>query len=388
MARLACSLPRPFKPDDPFYFQWHLTGRCNLRCRHCYYDREPAEPGVDEILAMLDAIRTFRCREALGRARLQIAGGEPLLSPHLFLVLEWAKAEGLPVRILSNGLLVDRAAARALSGAGCNLVQLSLDGLEQKHDEWRGPGAFAAVRAATRFLREAGIRVTWAMTLASRNLDDLPDVLELASHEADRFAFSRLVPCGTARHEPPEPLSSEETARAFRTVWDFRRRGTSLELPLRDPLWQLFFSHDRPSPYAGGCSAGYNGICLEADGSVFPCRRLPLLLGNVLRDDLGSLWRHPTMQALRDRDRLRGACGRCLNRWRCGGCRAIARGIGGDAFGPDPQCFDRPGFAVNLHRAVRLFLEQQDLARGATDRGENGKSPADGHEPPREGWGG
>lgn len=362
MARLACDLPRPFKPGDAFYFQWHLTGRCNLHCRHCYYEQEPAEPDRSAIAEAFAAIRSFREGEGIGRARLQIAGGEPLLSPHLFFVLEQARSAGLPVRILSNGVLVDPAIARALAAADCKLVQLSLDGLREKHDEWRGPGVFEQVRVATRILRAEGIRVTWAMTLASRNLEDLPGVLELASREADRFAFSRLVPCGAARHARPEPLSIEQTAQAFRTVWDFSRRGTSLELPLRDPLWHLFFAHEKPSPYAGGCSAGYGGICLEADGTVFPCRRLPLPLGNVLTDDLRRLWRHPTMEALRDRDRLRGACGRCLNRWRCGGCRAIARAVGGDPFGPDPQCFDRPGFLRNLHRAMRLWLEQGSLA--------------------------
>lgn len=371
MARLACPLPRPFKPDDAFYFQWHLTGRCNLQCRHCYYEQEPVEPGRPEITTAFAAIQSFRQREGIGRARLQIAGGEPLLSPHLFHVLEQAKAAGLPTRILSNGVLIDRVAARALASSGCKLVQLSLDGLEQQHDEWRGSGVFSAVRTATGFLREAGIRVTWAMTLAARNLADLPGVLELASREADRFAFSRLVPCGAARHSRPEPMSAEETARAFQTVWDFRGRKTSLELPLRDPLWHMFFSHDRPSPFAGGCSAGYGGICIEADGSVFPCRRLPLSLGNILHDDLSLLWNHPTMIALRDRDRLGGACGRCLNRWRCGGCRAIARAIGGDAFGADPQCFDHPGFMANLHRALRLLIEHNQLATGKGTAGES-----------------
>jgi sulfatase maturation enzyme AslB (radical SAM superfamily) len=47
----------------------------------------------------------------------------------------------------------------------------------------------------------------------------------------------------------------------------------------------------------------------------------------------------PLMQALRDRNRLAGKCGKCRLRWLCGGCRGIAYAISDDPLAEDPQCF-------------------------------------------------
>jgi radical SAM protein with 4Fe4S-binding SPASM domain len=94
-----------------------------------------------------------------------------------------------------------------------------------------------------------------------------------------------------------------------------------------------------------GCAAGTAGLTIHPDGNVTPCRRMPVSLGNVKKDSIREIWSSsPVLQALRDRNRYQGKCGRC-GRWaQCRGCRAIAyawsRSLGEDNFlADDPQCF-------------------------------------------------
>lgn len=95
----------------------------------------------------------------------------------------------------------------------------------------------------------------------------------------------------------------------------------------------------------GGCAAGVSGLTILADGTVVPCRRLEIPIGNVRRDSLRELWvTSKVLARLRDKRKYGGRCGSC-ERWAdCRGCRAIAwafsRANGDDDFlAEDPQCF-------------------------------------------------
>ena len=96
---------------------------------------------------------------------------------------------------------------------------------------------------------------------------------------------------------------------------------------------------------AGGCSAGVAGLTILADGVVVPCRRLHLPLGKAGQDSLREMWAaSPVLEALRDKSRYAGKCGKCARWADCRGCRAIAyefaKSQGTEDFlAPDPQCF-------------------------------------------------
>ena len=341
---------RRFTDADPFFLQWHVTDRCNLACAHCYRDRAPREPTSAELRSIWRNFLALRDQLPQARVRVQLAGGEPLAAEHIWEVLALAAGDGVPVRLLSNGTLVTAASARRLKTAGCRVVQVSIDGDEAAHDARRGAGSFRAALAGIRRLRAAGIEVTVAMTLARDNLAALPAVLDLAAREADRFGAHRLVPCGRAADAAGQLLAPAELRQAYDRIAAFRAAQPQIDVPRRDPLWQAYCDCPHDDGKVAGCSAGWGGICIDTDGTVTPCRRLPVALGNALRDDLTGLWCGVTMARLRARDDLRGRCGACDLRWRCGGCRAIARAVTGDMLAADPQCFYRPS---RLRRGAR-----------------------------------
>ena len=87
-------------------------------------------------------------------------------------------------------------------------------------------------------------------------------------------------------------------------------------------------------------------MTLLPDGTVYPCRRLPVPIGNVTRDSLRELWvSSPVLESLRDKQQYRGKCGRCKRWAACRGCRAIAYAASEnpkDFLAEDPQCFFSP----------------------------------------------
>jgi len=96
---------------------------------------------------------------------------------------------------------------------------------------------------------------------------------------------------------------------------------------------------------SGGCAAGVSGLTILPDGTITPCRRMPVPIGNVKRDSLREVWAtSETLKALRDKSMYQGKCGKCAKWSACRGCRAIAlaysRAHGeGSYLSEDPQCF-------------------------------------------------
>ncbi|MBN2143383.1 MAG: radical SAM protein [Candidatus Aureabacteria bacterium] len=337
-----------FNPDEPFFLQWHITDQCNFNCVHCYRDSIKQDLSYDGLKRVFSNFERLRALMHQKKARVQIAGGEPLLSGHLFSVLELIANAGFQSRILTNGSLIDPANAKRIKDCGCHIVQISIDGAPDTHDAIRGRGNYQRAVEGAGYLRERDIQVTFAMTLTKRNKAEIGLVFDEARKYANRLSFHRLVPCGRGSDLKKDLLTKEEIKKVFDEIWRLRNSDSSLEIPLRDPLWKPYIRCLNLEPYADGCSVGYGGICIESNGDVYPCRRLPVKLGNALSEELTDIWHSSLLNQLRNRDLLKGRCSTCSLRWKCGGCRAIGLAVKDDMFAEDPQCFCQLSFLENL----------------------------------------
>jgi radical SAM protein with 4Fe4S-binding SPASM domain len=91
--------------------------------------------------------------------------------------------------------------------------------------------------------------------------------------------------------------------------------------------------------FVGGCGASRLYCALEPNGDIEPCVFIPIVLGNILHDDLLDIWHnHPVLKTIRNRENFKGHCGICKHRNICGGCRARAFGYFRDLTGFDPGC--------------------------------------------------
>ncbi|MDA8100671.1 MAG: radical SAM protein [Nitrospiraceae bacterium] len=345
-----------------FLIQWHLTERCNLACSHCYQTGTPgSELSLEEINETLEEIDEMfgawrRAYDVSIKPSFNITGGEPLLRPDLEQVLGLLHARSYETFLLTNGTLIDRTRARRIAELGVKGAQVSIEGCEEIHESVRGPGSFERASDGIEHLLDAGVPVTLNVTLSRLNAKSMKKVVRFASHiGAQRLGFSRLVPAGKAAGLGQAMLSAAEVRSLYEEL--FATDIPGLEIVTGDPVAaahrrERSMKHpgrrkrDRTGGVpSGGCSAGVSGLTLLADGTVVPCRRMPLPIGNVRTHSLRELWAaSPVLEALRDKSRYSGKCGSCGHWEECRGCRAIAyadalaRGSG-DFLSDDPQCF-------------------------------------------------
>ncbi|MBI4844816.1 MAG: radical SAM protein [Nitrospirae bacterium] len=344
----------PIKHNFDFFIQWHLTERCNLRCRHCYQSKrgndEMALPEIKEALCEIaETINIWK--ELYGidfSSSFNITGGEPLLRDDIFEILKEVSKPGFEVFLLTNGILADKDTAFRLREAGVKGVQVSIEGTDEIHDSVRGKGSFSASAKGIGNLLNAGLEVTVNATLSELNARHFMEIFRLAAClGVHKLGFSRLVPSGRGRDIAEKMLSAESAAELYKKI--FSIESGSLEIVTGDPVasqsrkkFEASQIGDIPS---GGCAAGISGITILPDGTLLPCRRLDVPIGNIRRDSLREVWAgSEVLQALRDKKLYKGRCGNC-ERWSdCRGCRAIAfaySGLSGtgDFLAEDPQCF-------------------------------------------------
>lgn len=312
--------------------QWHITHRCNLRCRHCYqedYAREMSREALWEALARYER---FLKAEGL-HAQINLTGGEPLAHPDFFRLAEEIRRRGHRLAVLSNGTMVDAEAARQLALLKPEFVQVSLDGTTRIHDRIRGAGSFLRAMEGIDRLKSRGVPVQVSFTAQRENRKSLPALaLICRAHGVDKLWFDRVV--------IPE---EEDTAHLSLGAEEFRRLvRTAQSLERFTPLRCVRSLQSAPDAEGScyRCGAGGNLLILLADGTLMPCRRLPYEIGNLFDGELkDTLENSETMRALRDAP-VPAACAGCVRAEQCrGGARCITCARTGSWEGRDPDCW-------------------------------------------------
>ncbi len=337
-----------------FFVQWHLTERCNLSCTHCYQTGKGSdETPLEDIKATIGEIEEMlkAWSDAYGidfRPSFNITGGEPFLHRDLFEILEDLRRRHFDVYLLSNGTLINEEKARLLSWLGVKGVQVSIEGPEAVHESIRGKGSFVSSLRGVRHLIDAGVAVSLNATLSGINAAYFREMIDLSlSLGVQKLGFSRLVPSGRGADLLNKMLPKETVKRMYEQIFSHKANG--LEIVTGDPVAVQLASpcdgSDSGSFPTGGCAAGVSGFTILADGTMTPCRRLPISVGNVRKDALREVWATSgVLEALRDRSGYKGKCGACKRWANCRGCRAIAYAYScaqgeKDFLAEDPQCF-------------------------------------------------
>ena len=342
-----------------FVLQWHLTARCEYNCQHCYMHDEPTykselanELDFDNCIKIIDDFDKTLNHWGL-KGEVNFTGGDPLIKEGVFEIIKYARGKNISIGILGNPDKIDYGTAKKLKDLGVSRYQISIDGLEKTHDNLRGKkGAFKKAIGAIHILEDVGIPSVAMFTLSRVNSHELIDVIRLVDEEGvSIFDFARLVPIGAGKNLRDETLTSKEYRQLLLGVLEEYRRlkekGSKTFFGRKEHLWLLLYQElgllkplpsDKETIFSG-CGIGINLLVILADGTVYPCRRLPIKIGKVPGQSLFDIFiNSEELNKLRDIGQMK-KCGMCELKQFCRGCPAVAYGATGSYFGADPQCW-------------------------------------------------
>jgi 12,18-didecarboxysiroheme deacetylase len=352
-----------FSKDKKPVVVWNMTQRCNLKCVHCYarsedlsYDNELTH---EQSIAMIDDLAGF------GVPVLLFSGGEPLTHPRLVEYAQYAVKKGMRAVISTNGTLITKEKAKTLKEIGLSYVGISLDGLEETHDLFRGvKGSFKKAIAAIENCKEAGIKVGLRFTINKRNVKDIPGIFDLLEEKnIPRACFYHLVYSGRGSEIAKEDLSHEETRKVLDLIMDRTRDLHDRLLPKEiltvdnhadGPYVYQRLLNENPERAAEvlellemneGNNSGRGIGCISWDGEVHPDQFWrEKSLGNIKDKPFSEIWTNADndfLMKLKDKKHyVKGRCAGC--RWLdicAGNFRARAESVANDPWDSDPACY-------------------------------------------------
>ncbi|NAZ30810.1 MAG: 12,18-didecarboxysiroheme deacetylase [Caldimicrobium sp.] len=352
-----------FSADKKPVVVWNVTKACNLRCIHCYAsaDNRPSENELttEEGFKLLEDLAQFGCPVVL------FSGGEPLVRPDIFDLIAYAVRLGLRAVLSTNGTLIDHVLAKELKKFGLSYVGISLDGIGEVHDRFRGSkGCFEKVVQAIENCQREGLKVGLRFTINKFNAEEIPKVFDFVEEmKIPRICFYHLVYAGRGTKLMEYDLSHEETRKWVDYIIDRTKelhdKGHKVEVltvdnhadgpylylrmkregnPRAEEVYQLLLMN-------GGNNSGVGIGCVSWDGEVHADQFWRhYSFGNVRKRPFSEIWMDtsdPLMAKLKEKKKhVKGRCAKCRFLEVCGGnFRVRAEAATGDTWAPDPACY-------------------------------------------------
>ena len=345
---------------------WNITRTCNLKCIHCYSDSEEkaysGELSTDEGKNLITDLKEF------GIPALLFSGGEPLVRKDFWELADHACKIGLRCTLSTNGVLIDDKTAERIKKLGFTYVGISLDGIGEINDHFRGKdGAFKKAMRGFKNCVAAEQRVGLRLTLTRHNYENLNQIFDFIEREGiQRACFYHLVYAGRARGISGEDLTHEESRHAMDIILerslDYHKRGLNKDILTVDNhvdgpyLYLKLLEQGREGKakqvkemlewngggrYSSGVSFGDIDFLGNVHADQFWMHHS---FGNVRDRKFSEIWldeSDPVMNILKNRlDNLKGKCTKCKFLMMCGGAmRVRADVVYGDPCAPDPACY-------------------------------------------------
>ncbi len=355
-----------FSKDKKPVVVWNMGRRCNLKCVHCYAQSKDIEYQneltTEQGKELIDDLAQF------GAPVILFSGGEPLMRPDLPILAQYARSKGMRAVISTNGTLIDKKMAKVLKEIGLSYVGVSLDGMKETNDRFRGvKGAFDLALQGMRNCHEEGIKVGLRFTINKKNVRDIPAIFDLLEKEKiPRVCFYHLVYAGRGSKLVKEDLSHEESRKTLDLIMDrtkaVHEKGFPMEVLTVDNHCDgpyVYFRLLKEDPERAkevyellqmnqGNSSGIGIACVSWDGSVHADQFWRhYSFGNVKERKFSEIWTdtgNELMKGLKNRKALIKAnadrCARCKWFEICSGnFRVRAEAIYGNVWADDPACY-------------------------------------------------
>jgi PqqA peptide cyclase len=343
----------------PYALLAEVTYRCPLHCPYC---SNPTRMRNDRELTTDEWGRVIREAAALGVLQVGFSGGEPLARRDLAELVHAAREARLYTNLITSGIGLDENRVRELRDAGLDSVQLSF---QSDHadlaDEIAGAHAHQRKLAAAAIIRAAGISLSLNFVIHRRNIDRLPQIIELTETlNAGRVELANVQFYGWAFLNRAALLPTREQVARAREVAAAAKARLAGKIEIFYVLPDYY--ETRPKPCLNGWGQRY--LTVNPIGDVLPCptasSAIPdLRFENVRESALDWIWRESeSFNRFRGTEWMPEPCRSCPQKEiDFGGCRCQAALLTGNAANTDPVCTLSPNRA-----SVDAVLDELNLS--------------------------
>ncbi len=325
---------------------------CNFRCQYCYV------PNPDELKNELtrDEIKDLILQaKNLGARKIIILGGEPMLYPEIFEMMQFIKDNGMAIEMFTNGTNIDKTAAKKLFDYNVTVVLKLNSFKEEIQDKLAGvKGAYKIIWEAFNNLQDAGYPSQESVlgistVICNDNFDELLDLWQWIRDRKLIPYFEMITPQGRARENDVKlEVDSQKVKELFFKISEIDKKQYG-------QVW------DPQPPLVGNKCLRHQFSCVvNSRGFVMPCVGVTIPVGNVRQTKLAEILKDSeVIQNLRNyRPLIKEPCQSCQKVEECYGCRGAAYQLTGDYLASDPLCWHN---VDKQHKIVSLPVEVKDI---------------------------
>ena len=310
-----------------------LTHACNLRCIYCYAESGKAlenELSYSEIIDAVDQAISLGARKII-----VLGGGEPLVYPHLFEVIDHILELGATADLFTNGTLIDKDVADKLYQRNIPIVIKQNSKKTEVQDFLAGKaGSFAAIQKGMKNLIAAGYPdenhpLGIQTIVCKQNYNELPDLWRWARNNGIVPYIETMTMQGRARKNVDLEVPAEKIRELFEKLANIDEEEFGRKWMPRPPL------------AASQCARHEYSCTVCANGDINPCPGVNIPVGNIRLNTLEDIIQSSkVIQDLRKiRLTIKGKCSECELASNCYGCRGHAYQITGDYLAEDSICW-------------------------------------------------
>ena len=322
--------------NSPICLTWEWTYACDLQCVHCLSSsgrRDPDELSTEQMKAVVDQLAEMQV------FYVNIGGGEPMLRPDFFEIVEYCVEKGVGVKFSTNGGRITAETAKRLASMNYVDIQISLDGVDEvTNDAVRGEGTYARVRTAMNHLRDADFgQFKLSVVMTRENVEQVDAYEALANEYGAELRLTRFRPSGRGI-ETWHDLHPTQAQQVELYHWLLARP----QVLTGDSFFHLS-ALGEPLPGLNLCGAGRVVCLIDPVGDVFAC---PFVLHDEFKagsihgeGGFRAVWQTSDLFTSLREPSNPGACGSCGSFDACGGgCMATKFFTGLPLDAPDPEC--------------------------------------------------
>jgi radical SAM protein with 4Fe4S-binding SPASM domain len=322
-----CLLRVISKSVKPVQIIQYVTGRCNLRCSHCFYketldSKDPGEMSVDNIV-----MKTASVAPVLWYS---ITGGEVFIRKDFSeLVLKiHEKIRPKFFSLPTNGWYTKKTYEGVLKVLqrlknGNLILFFSIDGPQDVHDEIRGLNSYKKLQETISKLKllqtiYSNLYINIVITVQHQNYMYFPKLINDIQDEFKPTAISiNLLRYHSLKSEKLEDYILDSYEKAI-NEYDKHRNKNSYNFIFNSIIKakeknqkKIILNAARHDKFTTPCSAGKLSYVVMENGDVKPCEILDNVYGNIKKDSFSSIINNKNTVASENRNWIKDTKCRC-----------------------------------------------------------------------------